>query len=179
MATPLNSQDPTSVRCALARASARVPAWAGASCTRHTRPHLRRHRRGCLCLPKSEARGRGRFRRETRRGGRQALLNASGYITPRRRATIAAKITGRVTASSSTKAPALPRASYWPLLTSPTSSALSIPPKPTATPRRPPLLTTRCSLGMRKSGCIALSSSRRPASRPRRPSTTLGRLRTV
>jgi len=29
-------------------------------------------------------------------GGRQALLNASGYITPRRRATIAAKITGRV-----------------------------------------------------------------------------------
>jgi len=30
-------------------------------------------------------------------GGQQALLNASGYITPRRRATIAAKITGRVT----------------------------------------------------------------------------------
>src|SRR5260370_26169454 len=30
-------------------------------------------------------------------GGRQALLNASGDITPRRRATIAAKITGRVT----------------------------------------------------------------------------------
>jgi RND family efflux transporter MFP subunit len=30
--------------------------------------------------------------------GPQALLNASGYITPRRRATIAAKITGRVTA---------------------------------------------------------------------------------
>src|SRR5260370_35090686 len=29
--------------------------------------------------------------------GRQALLNASGYITPRRRAPIAAKITGRVT----------------------------------------------------------------------------------
>jgi RND family efflux transporter MFP subunit len=30
------------------------------------------------------------------RGGRAALLNASGYVTPRRRATIAAKITGRV-----------------------------------------------------------------------------------
>jgi len=30
-------------------------------------------------------------------GGPQTLLNASGYITPRRRATIAAKITGRVT----------------------------------------------------------------------------------
>ena len=30
--------------------------------------------------------------------GRAALLNASGYVTPRRRATIAAKITGRVTA---------------------------------------------------------------------------------
>src|ERR1700684_375374 len=30
-------------------------------------------------------------------GGRQSLLNASGYVTPRRRATIAAKITGRVT----------------------------------------------------------------------------------
>ncbi|HXM93527.1 MAG TPA: efflux RND transporter periplasmic adaptor subunit [Candidatus Dormibacteraeota bacterium] len=30
-------------------------------------------------------------------GGRQALLNASGYVTPRRRATLAAKITGRVT----------------------------------------------------------------------------------
>src|SRR6266513_1084554 len=30
-------------------------------------------------------------------GGRQTLLNASGYVTPRRRATIAAKITGRVT----------------------------------------------------------------------------------
>ena len=29
-------------------------------------------------------------------GGRSALLNASGYVTPRRRATIAAKITGRV-----------------------------------------------------------------------------------
>jgi RND family efflux transporter MFP subunit len=29
-------------------------------------------------------------------GGRPALLNASGYVTPRRRATIAAKITGRV-----------------------------------------------------------------------------------
>ena len=32
------------------------------------------------------------------RGGRSALLNASGYITPRQRATIAAKITGRVNA---------------------------------------------------------------------------------
>ena len=31
------------------------------------------------------------------RGGREALLNASGYVTPQRRATIAAKITGRVT----------------------------------------------------------------------------------
>jgi RND family efflux transporter MFP subunit len=30
-------------------------------------------------------------------GNREALLNASGYVTPRRRATIAAKITGRVT----------------------------------------------------------------------------------
>jgi RND family efflux transporter MFP subunit len=30
-------------------------------------------------------------------GGRLAILNASGYVTPRRRATIAAKITGRVT----------------------------------------------------------------------------------
>ena len=30
-------------------------------------------------------------------GGRVVLLNASGYVTPRRRATIAAKITGRVT----------------------------------------------------------------------------------
>ena len=30
------------------------------------------------------------------RGGRSVLLNASGYITPRQRATIAAKITGRV-----------------------------------------------------------------------------------
>ena len=30
------------------------------------------------------------------RGGPAALLNASGYVTPRRRATIAAKITGRV-----------------------------------------------------------------------------------
>jgi HlyD family secretion protein len=30
-------------------------------------------------------------------GSREALLNASGYVTPRRRATIAAKITGRVT----------------------------------------------------------------------------------
>jgi len=30
------------------------------------------------------------------RGGRPTLLNASGYVTPRRRATIAAKITGRV-----------------------------------------------------------------------------------
>src|SRR5271170_7527233 len=30
-------------------------------------------------------------------GGSEALLNASGYVTPRRRATIAAKITGRVT----------------------------------------------------------------------------------
>ncbi|MGH9682439.1 MAG: efflux RND transporter periplasmic adaptor subunit [Candidatus Acidiferrales bacterium] len=30
-------------------------------------------------------------------GGRPALLNASGYVTPRRRATVAAKITGRVT----------------------------------------------------------------------------------
>ena len=29
-------------------------------------------------------------------GGRSAILNASGYVTPRRRATIAAKITGRV-----------------------------------------------------------------------------------
>ena len=27
-------------------------------------------------------------------GGRSAILNASGYVTPRRRATIAAKITG-------------------------------------------------------------------------------------
>jgi RND family efflux transporter MFP subunit len=30
-------------------------------------------------------------------GGRLAMLNASGYVTPRRRSTVAAKITGRVT----------------------------------------------------------------------------------
>src|SRR5690349_23645735 len=30
-------------------------------------------------------------------GGQVALLNASGYVTPRRRATVAAKITARVT----------------------------------------------------------------------------------
>ena len=30
-------------------------------------------------------------------GSREALLNATGYVTPRQRATIAAKITGRVT----------------------------------------------------------------------------------
>lgn len=36
-------------------------------------------------------------RNATGSGGREALLNASGYVTPRRRATIAAKITGRVT----------------------------------------------------------------------------------
>jgi RND family efflux transporter MFP subunit len=36
--------------------------------------------------------------KSTNNGGREALLNASGYVTPRRRATIAAKITGRVTA---------------------------------------------------------------------------------
>jgi HlyD family secretion protein len=36
-------------------------------------------------------------RKPTGAGGREALLNASGYVTPRRRATIAAKITGRVT----------------------------------------------------------------------------------
>ena len=35
--------------------------------------------------------------KSTAAGGREALLNASGYVTPRRRATIAAKITGRVT----------------------------------------------------------------------------------
>jgi RND family efflux transporter MFP subunit len=34
---------------------------------------------------------------QTRATGRPALLNASGYVTPRRRATVAAKITGRVT----------------------------------------------------------------------------------
>jgi HlyD family secretion protein len=34
--------------------------------------------------------------KSTNNGGREALLNASGYVTPRRRATIAAKITGRV-----------------------------------------------------------------------------------
>src|SRR6202162_3710834 len=34
---------------------------------------------------------------KTEAGGRQSLLNASGYVTPRQRATIAAKITGRVT----------------------------------------------------------------------------------
>jgi RND family efflux transporter MFP subunit len=33
----------------------------------------------------------------TATGDRPALLNASGYVTPRRRATVAAKITGRVT----------------------------------------------------------------------------------
>src|SRR5712691_7172041 len=32
-----------------------------------------------------------------RRGEKAALLNASGYVTPRRRATVAAKITARVT----------------------------------------------------------------------------------
>lgn len=36
-------------------------------------------------------------RNATGSGGREALLNASGYVTPRQRATIAAKITGRVT----------------------------------------------------------------------------------
>jgi RND family efflux transporter MFP subunit len=35
--------------------------------------------------------------KSSKSGGREALLNASGYVTPRRRATIAAKITGRVT----------------------------------------------------------------------------------
>ncbi len=55
-------------------------------------------------------------------GSRQALLNASGYITPRRL----------------TKAPELPKASSWPPSMIPTSSAPSIPRKPTATPPRPP-----------------------------------------
>jgi RND family efflux transporter MFP subunit len=36
-------------------------------------------------------------RRAVGPGSREALLNATGYVTPRRRATIAAKITGRVT----------------------------------------------------------------------------------
>ena len=34
---------------------------------------------------------------QTQETGQQALLNASGYVTPQRRATVAAKITGRVT----------------------------------------------------------------------------------
>ena len=36
-------------------------------------------------------------RKATGAGNREALLNATGYVTPRQRATIAAKITGRVT----------------------------------------------------------------------------------
>jgi multidrug efflux pump subunit AcrA (membrane-fusion protein) len=60
-------------------------------------------------------------------GGRQTLLNASGYVTPRRRATIAAKITGRVTAVY------FDEGTHW------TS------PRPIAIPRRQPLPTTKSS----------------------------------
>src|SRR5258708_9518040 len=38
--------------------------------------------------------------KSTNNGGREALLNATGYVTHRRRATITARITGRVTRDS-------------------------------------------------------------------------------
>ena len=71
--------------------------------------------------------------------GRPALLNASGYVTPRRRATIAAKITGRVTGVFFRRRHARARrAACSPLSTIPTRAALSIPPKPIAIPPKPP-----------------------------------------
>ena len=53
-------------------------------------------------------------------GGRQALLNASGYVTPRRRATVAAKITGRVTGVFFDEGMHVKRARCWPRWTTPT-----------------------------------------------------------
>ncbi len=53
----------------------------------------------CSLIPSvfESPRSRSRLPQKPESGGGQTLLNASGYVTPRRRATIAAKITGRVT----------------------------------------------------------------------------------
>ena len=81
-------------------------------------------------------------------GGPQTALNASGYVTPRQRATIAAKITGRVTAVYFDEGTRV--ASYSQRWTTPTISGPSIPPRRTAIPPRPPSRISKCSFDMLK-----------------------------
>ena len=87
---------------------------------------------------------------------RPALLNASGYVTPRRRATVAAKITGRVTGvffDEGMHVSARRRARHARRFRR--APRARIPQKPTATPPRPRSPIFRCNSKMRKSNCTA------------------------
>jgi hypothetical protein len=77
--------------------------------------------------------------------GPQALLNASGYVTPQRRATVAAKITGRVTGVFFTEGMHVHKALCWPLWTIPMRRRRSRPRKQIAMPRRQAFSTCKCS----------------------------------
>ena len=77
--------------------------------------------------------------------GPQALLNASGYVTPQRRATVAAKITGRVTGVFFTEGCTYTRALFWPLWTIPMRRGRWRPRKQIAMPRRQAFSTCKCS----------------------------------
>jgi len=91
--------------------------------------------------------------------GPAGVLNASGYITPRRRATIAAKITGRVTSVMFDEGTRVTEGQLLASLDdSDTRRALDSA-KLTVTPHRRRLPTTRSSFAMRKSNSAARNNS--------------------
>jgi len=77
--------------------------------------------------------------------GPQALLNASGYVTPQRRATVASKITGRVTGVFLPKVCAYTRALCWRPWTIPMRKGHWSPQERIAMPLRRAFSICRCN----------------------------------
>jgi multidrug resistance efflux pump len=89
------------------------------------------------------------------RGSREALLNATGYVTPRQRATIAAKITGRVTGVFFDEGTHVHQGQLLATLDDADARELWLRPKPTATPPKPPSQTMKYNKRMLAFCCTA------------------------
>lgn len=104
--------------------------------------------------------------------GRPALLNASGYVTPRRKATIASKVTGRVTGVFFDEGMHVKGIRSSPRWTIPMRDSLSNRPRQRATRPRPPLRTSTSSSPTRSLSSAGPSSSRPTVPRAGKRSTT-------
>ena len=103
--------------------------------------------------------------------GAAGVLNASGYITPRRRATIAAKITGRVTGVFFDEGTRVRQGQLLATSMMPMSVVLLNRPRPIATPLKPRSPTMKFSFATPKSNFTAPKNCGKPEFRPSKPST--------